>query len=70
MKRPMIEDVSMIGVGVSLSPELGSLSVTVVADEFASSVKSTKLRTKYILTINNRFFLKLVYTFVNIADYL
>ena len=39
MKRPMIEDVSMIGVGVSLSPELGPLSVTVVADEFTSSVK-------------------------------
>ena len=52
MKRPMIEDVSMIGVGVSLSPELGPMSVTVVAVEFVSSVKSTKLRTKYTLTMN------------------
>ena len=56
MKRPMIEDVSMIGVGVSLSPELGPLSVTVVPDEFVSSVKGIKARTKYILIINNRFF--------------
>ena len=48
----MIEDVSMIGVGVSLSPELGPLSVTVVADEFASSVKSKKVRTEYILAMN------------------
>lgn len=48
MKRPIIEDVSMIGVGVSFSPELGPLSVTVVADEFASSAKSTKVSTKYI----------------------
>ena len=66
MKRPMIEDVSMIGVGVSLSPALGPLSVTVVADEFASSVKSTKLRTKYTLTSNNTFSNHSIY----IADYL
>jgi hypothetical protein len=33
MKRPMIEDVSMIGVGSSLSPFLeGLLSVTVSTD--------------------------------------